>query len=347
MTNTEKHIRRCFELAEIGLGDVSPNPMVGCVITKNNVVIAEGAHLKFGEAHAEVNAIAQLPTDFYFSDCTLYVNLEPCSYYGKTPPCSDLIIAKKFKKVVIANIDSNPLVTGKGITKLINAGIEVESGILEKEGRELNKRFFTFHEKKRPYIILKWAQTANGYICRKPLSDIKEDNWITCDKSKKLVHQWRAQEQGIMVGTNTVINDDPELTVRIVDGKNPIRIVLDKDLKLSSDLAVFNDKARTIVFTEQQRANHGTVSYFKINFNDNLQESVLNHLYREGISSIIIEGGAKLLNSVITQNSWDEMRVFINPELNFKNGISAPKIKLPELFEMSGSDRLYLIKNPL
>jgi diaminohydroxyphosphoribosylaminopyrimidine deaminase/5-amino-6-(5-phosphoribosylamino)uracil reductase len=344
--NTEKHMQRCFELAAKGLGSVAPNPMVGCVITKDNQVIAEGFHVKYGEAHAEVNAINQLPSDFKFSDATLYVNLEPCAHQGKTPPCADLIINKKFKKVVVCNVDTNPLVGGKGIEKLRNAGIETVTGVLENEGRELNKRFFTFHELKRPYIILKWAQTANGFICRKPLSDIKEDNWITGEYSKKLVHQWRAQEQGIMVGTNTVVNDDPELTVRLVEGNNPVRIILDKDLKLSSDLAVFNNKARTIVFTEQNKDNSGNVTYYKINFNDKIQDSVLNHLHHEGISSVIIEGGAKLLHSVIEQNCWDEMRIFVNPELNFKNGISAPKIKLPESFELSGKDKLYQIKNP-
>lgn len=344
--NAEKHMRRCFDLAAKGLGSVAPNPLVGCVITNDAMVIAEGFHQKYGEAHAEVNAINQLPYDFNFSEATLFVNLEPCSHQGKTPPCVDLIIKKRFKRVVISNIDSNPLVGGKGIEKLRNAGIETETGVLENEGRELNKRFFTFHELKRPYIILKWAQTANGFICRKPLSDIKEDNWITGVESKKLVHQWRANEQGIMVGTNTVINDDPELTVRLVKGKNPVRIILDKDLKLSSDLAVFNNKARTIVFTEQNIDNSGNVTYYKINFNDKIQDSVLNQLYKEGISSVIIEGGAKLLNSVINQNCWDEIRIFVNPELAFKNGISAPIIDLPEMFELSGKDKLYQIKNP-
>lgn len=347
LNTSETYMKRCLELALKGLGSVAPNPMVGCVIVKENKIIAEGYHQNFGEAHAEVNAIKHLPEDFDFSDCTLYVNLEPCSHQGKTPPCSDLIINKKFKKVVIGNTDTNPLVGGKGIAKLKAANIEVESGVLEKEGRELNKRFFTFHEKKRPYIILKWAQTANGFICRKPLSDIKEDNWITGEASKKLVHQWRAQEQAIMVGTNTVINDDPELTVRLVSGKNPVRIVLDKDLKLNPELAVFNNAARTIVFTEQEKANHDMVTYYKINFNDNLKDSVLSYLYKEGISSVIIEGGAKLLSSIIDQNSWDEMRVFVNPEKTFKNGIAAPKIPLPEKFELSGTDKLYLIKNPL
>lgn len=339
-------MQRCLELALKGLGSVAPNPMVGCVIEKDGKIIAEGYHQKYGEAHAEVNAINRLPNNFDFTNCTLYVNLEPCSHQGKTPPCSDLIISKKFKKVVVCNVDTNPLVGGKGIEKLINAGIETETGVLEKEGRELNKRFFTFHEKKRPYIILKWAQTANGFICRKPLSDIKADNWISGEESKKLVHQWRSQEQGIMVGTNTVINDDPELTVRLVNGKNPVRIILDKDLKLSPDLAVFNNAAPTLVFTEQNKPDYGSVRYFKINFSDNLQDSVLNHLYNEGVSSVIIEGGAKLLNSIINQNLWDEIRVFINPELIFKNGIAAPKIKLPETFELSGTDKLYRIKNP-
>lgn len=347
MSLAEKYMRRCFELALKGLGKVAPNPMVGCVIVKENEVIAEGYHQKYGEAHAEVNAILLLPENYDFSDCTLYVNLEPCSHHGKTPPCSDLIVRKKFKKIVICNVDSNPLVGGKGIEKLKAAGIDVESGILEAQGKELNKRFFTLHEKNRPYIILKWAQTANGLISRWPLPDIKMDNRITCIESKKLVHQWRAQEQAIMVGTNTTINDNPELTVREVNGKNPIRIVLDKQLRLPKELNLFNNAAPTLVFTLQAAKNFNTVTYVQLKQENFTIETIFTELGKLNISSVIVEGGTKLLNSVIASGLWDEARVFINPNLTFKNGIKAPEFKLPENYILSGSDQLYIIKNTL
>ncbi len=345
MKHPEFYMKRCLELAALGAGYVAPNPMVGCVIVKNGQIISEGYHQKYGEAHAEVNAIQKLPDDFDFSDCTLYVNLEPCSHHGKTPPCSDLIIRKKFKKVVIGNVDSNPLVGGKGIEKLKQTGIAVESGILETEGRELNKRFFTLHEKKRPYIILKWAQTVNGFISRWPLSDIKEDNWITCSESIQAVHQWRAQEQTIMIGTNTAENDNPELTVRLVKGKNPTRIVIDKHLRLSSNLNVFNDAAPTIVITEKKCENKKNVHYLTIPHNNFNTKAIFEALGDLTISSVFVEGGAKLLNSIIKNDSWDEIRIFVNPNLNFKNGIKAPLIDLPLSFIKSGTDQLYIIKN--
>lgn len=338
-------MHRCLELAANGMGFVAPNPMVGCVIVAGGKIIAEGYHKKYGEAHAEVNAINQLPSDFDFSDCTLFVNLEPCSHYGKTPPCSDLIISKKFKKVVIANTDSNPLVGGKGIAKLIAAGIEVEQGVLEKEGRELNKRFFTLQEKKRPYVILKWAQTANGLISRWPLSDNKEDNWITCNESKQLVHSWRAQEQAIMIGTNTAINDNPQLTVRYGKGKNPIRVILDKNLRLPGHLEVFNTESPTIIFNTKIQKSEENLSLIKINESDFTLENILLELGKQNISSVFVEGGAKLLNSIIHSGLWDEARVLVNPTLNFKNGIKAPDIHLPSDKKKSGTDELYLINN--
>lgn len=345
MNHSEFYMNRCLELAATGTGNVAPNPLVGCVIVKDERIISEGCHQKYGEAHAEVNAINKLPDDFDFSDCTLYVNLEPCSHHGKTPPCSDLIIRKNFKKVVIGNVDSNPLVGGKGIDKLRKARIEVESGILEKEGRELNKRFFTLHEKKRPYIILKWAQTANGLISRWPLSDIKEDNWISCNESKTLVHKWRSEEQSIMIGTNTAENDNPELTVRFYQGKNPIRIVIDKQLRLSQDLNIFNDVAPTIVITEVTSANKNNIQYCTLPKNEFDAIHIFKLLGSLNISSVLVEGGAKLLNSLIESDLWDEMRVFVNNDLQFKNGIKAPAVKLPDEYVKSGTDQLYILKN--
>lgn len=345
MNLSEQHIKRCFELAQKGLGRVAPNPLVGCIITKGNTVIAEGYHEEYGKAHAEVNAINSLGQEFDFSDCTLYVNLEPCSHHGKTPPCVDLIINKKFKKVVICNTDTNPLVGGKGIEKLKKAGIDVETGILEKEGRELNKRFFTFHEKKRPYIILKWAQTNDGFIGK--IGADKDENWISSEESKKLVHEWRAQEQAIMIGTNTAINDNPELTVRLVKGKNPIRVVIDKDLKLNPDSNLFNNAAETFVFTEKDNPVSGDTTYFRIDFSKNVLAQILNKLAESNISSIIIEGGTTLLQSFIKENLWDEARVFVNPDKNFENGIKAPQFDFSKAqHQKSGTDNLYLIKNP-
>lgn len=346
--NHSTYMQKALDLAKLGWPAAAPNPMVGCVIVKDNKIIAEGYHQKFGEAHAEVNAINSLGPGFDFSDCTLYVTLEPCSHHGKTPPCSDLIIAKKFKKVVICNVDTNPLVGGKGIEKLKKAGIEVESGVLEKEGRELNKRFFTFHEKKRPYIILKWAQTNDGFISLDPVPANKNENWITCDDNRKLVHIWRSQEQAIMVGTKTVACDDPELTVRLVEGKNPIRILIDKDLKLKPDSKIFNDEAETLVFTGHQKPSFGNTFYIQIDFSKNILQQILNKLADSNISSLIVEGGTTLLQSFINENLWDEARIFKNPDKNFNSGIKAPQLDLSKaLQEKSGTDYLLIIKNPL
>lgn len=344
--NHSDYMQKALQLAKSGWPKVAPNPMVGCVIVKDGEVIAEGYHKEYGGPHAEVNAINSLAPDFDFSDCTLYVNLEPCSHQGKTPPCSDLLVTKKFKKVVICNVDTNPLVSGKGIERLKKAGIEVESGVLEKEGRELNKRFFTFHEKKRPYIILKWAQTNDGFISKNPIPQNKSENWITGEESKKLVHEWRAQEQTIMVGTNTVLNDNPELTVRLTEGKNPIRIVIDKDLKLKSDLVIFNSAAETLVFTGLEKTSTGNIKFLKIDFSDKVLKQVLSKLYTLNISSIIIEGGTTLLQSFINENLWDEARVFINPDKNFGSGIKAPAFDLNSAQQQkSGADNLFTIKN--
>jgi len=336
-----------LQLAEKGRGKVAPNPMVGCVIVKNDEVIAEGCHQKYGGPHAEVNAINSLPIDFDFTDCTLYVNLEPCSHYGKTPPCSDLIVSKKFKRVVVGNLDTNPLVAGKGIQKLKDADIEVSSGVINSEARELNKRFFWFHEKKQPYVILKWAETKDGFISREPLPANKEDNWITSAESKKLLHQWRAEEQAIMVGTNTVIVDDPELTTRLVDGNDPIRIIIDKDLKLPHALKVFSKSGNVIVVTSKGVIDEDNITYCKIDFGGNFVNSLLNTLFELSIQSIIIEGGSTLLNSFIEAGVWNEARIFIGTK-EFKNGIKAPVFNKANAEEFAiGADKLYIIKKQI
>jgi diaminohydroxyphosphoribosylaminopyrimidine deaminase / 5-amino-6-(5-phosphoribosylamino)uracil reductase len=337
-------MRRCIELAEKGLGNVAPNPMVGCVIVCDGKIIAEGYHQQYGSAHAEPNAIKQV-SDEQLKKSTLYVTLEPCSHYGKTPPCADLIISKAIKKVIVGNLDSNPLVSGKGIQKLKDAGIEVEYGILNKECRALNKRFFTFHEKKRPYIILKWAQTADGFISHWPLPKNKEENWITGKESKELVHAWRAQEQAILIGYNTLINDNPLLTTRFTEGKNPIRLVLSKTIDFSGDLNALNTDAKTVIFNTVKNKVTDTLEYVKIDWTNKIQE-VLEYCFKKNISSIIVEGGTNTINNFITTNHWDEAQVFVNPTNNFENGISAPNFNLTNLSPLKiGNDLLYTILN--
>jgi diaminohydroxyphosphoribosylaminopyrimidine deaminase/5-amino-6-(5-phosphoribosylamino)uracil reductase len=337
-------MQRCLELAVQGLGSVAPNPMVGCVIICDDKIIAEGYHEHYGGLHAEPNAIKQV-SDELLVKCTLYVNLEPCSHYGKTPPCADLIISKGIKKVVIGNLDSNPLVAGKGVQKLRDAGIIVEHGILDKECRELNKRFFTFHEKKRPYIILKWAQTVDGFISQWPLPENKEDNWITGSVSKTLVHQWRSEEQAILIGYNTLVADNPKLTTRLVKGSNPVRLALARYADLPADLHVFNSEAKTIIFNDHSSKKNQNVEFVKINWNDKAQQ-VLAYCFEKNIASIIIEGGTNTIYSFMNINAWDEARIFVNPDKRFEHGILAPEIKLDTaVLKQSGSDLLYTLQN--
>jgi len=337
-------MKRCLQLAAKGLGMVAPNPMVGCVVVNDGNIIAEGYHAFYGGPHAEPNAIKQV-SDELLKTSTLYVTLEPCSHHGKTPPCADLIISKGIKKVVVGNLDSNPLVSGKGIQKLKAAGIEVEYGILDKECRELNKRFFTFHEKKRPYIILKWAQTQDGFISQLPVPAIKEDNWITGTESKQLVHQWRIEEQAILIGYNTLIADNPYLTARLAEGKSPIRLVVSKALNFPPDLHIFNSDAKTVVFNSILNDIKNNVKFIKIDWNYKTQE-VLDYCFKNGIASIIIEGGTNTITDFINLNAWDEARVFINPTKTFKHGIVAPTLNLNNSISVNtGSDLLHIILN--
>jgi diaminohydroxyphosphoribosylaminopyrimidine deaminase/5-amino-6-(5-phosphoribosylamino)uracil reductase len=337
-------MHRALELASKGLGRVAPNPMVGCVIVHNNQIIAEGYHEQYGSAHAEPNAIKQV-SDELLTESTLYVTLEPCSHFGKTPPCADLIISKRIKKVVVGNLDTNPLVSGKGIQKLKDTGVEVEYGVLDKECRALNKRFFTFHEKKRPYVILKWAQTADAFISSWPLPDIKEDNWITGKQSKELVHQWRAQEQAILIGYNTLINDNPFLTTRLTEGKSPIRLVLSRTIDLPTDLNIFNQDAKTVIFNPVKDDIKNNVEFVKIDWNKKAQE-VLDYCFKNNISSIIVEGGTNTIYNFMNINAWDEAHVFVNPTKKFEHGISAPEINLTNISSIRvGNDLLYTIIN--
>ncbi len=337
-------MQRCLALAEKGLGNVSPNPMVGCVLVVNENIVAEGYHEIFGGPHAEPNAIAKLD-DESLKHCTLYVNLEPCSHFGKTPPCVDLIIKKEIRKVVIGSLDPNPIVSGSGIKKLREAGVEVLHGILEKECVELNKRFFTFHTKKRPYIILKWAQTKDGFISRFPLPEQRADNFISGHENRQLAHQWRSSEQAILIGYNTLANDNPSLTTRLVDGKNPIRFLISKDLNFSDDLNLFDSAAPTVVFNGVKNSSMGNVKFVKINYNNACAE-LLDYCYNENIQSILIEGGTKTIETFLQSGLWDEARIFVNPFLEFKTGILAPQFDLKKTVpSQSGNDLLYTILN--
>ncbi len=319
-------MKEALTLALLGFPEVMPNPMVGCVIVKDNEIVAKGFHKQYGQAHAEVNAINNLPNNIDTKDCTLYVTLEPCCHFGKTPPCVNLIIKSGFKKVVICNMDPNPLVAGKGIEMLRNAGVEVISGVLESEGFEMNKRFFTFHTKKRPYYILKWAQTADGYISKWPLPENRKDNLIGDAEQQIASHQLRANEMAIMVGKNTALWDNPELTCRLVNGKNPIRILIDKNLEVPTDFKLYNQQANTIVFNSIKSEINKNIEWLKINFNENIIPQINNALFSRGIQSVVVEGGTKLLQSFINENNFDDCKVFTNKNLIFGKGIKAPKM---------------------
>ena len=324
MNTQEAYMKRCLQLAAKGMGSVAPNPMVGCVIVYQDKIIGEGYHQKYGEAHAEVNAINAVEDKELLKNVTLYVNLEPCSHYGKTPPCADLIIEHKIPYVIIGSIDTNSLVAGKGIEKLAKAGTDVKIGVLEKECKELNKRFFTFYDKKRPYIILKWAQTKNGFIDNKRTEDnIGNALQITNRESKILVHKWRSEEQAIMVGTNTTLLDNPQLTVREVNGKNPLRITIDKWLRIPKSYHLFDKSTPTLVFTAVDMPSENNLEYVKIDFDQDVIMQISNELYKRNIQSLIVEGGELLLKSFIESNCWDEARVFIS-DITIGRGVNAP-----------------------
>ena len=334
-------MKRCLELAQKGMGLVSPNPMVGCIIVYEGEIIGEGYHQEYGEGHAEVNAIASVIDKSLLNKSTLYVNLEPCAHFGKTPPCTNLIIKHKILKVVIGCVDSFSEASDKGIEKLTNEGIEVIVGILEKESRTLNKRFFTFHEKNRPYIILKWAESKDGFIAP---NNQNEPFWMTSSASKKLVHKWRAEEAAILVGRVTAEKDNPSLTVRKVSGTNPTRIVIDKELKLSSDLNLFDSDAKTLIFNAIKSEEINSNIFIKTNFN-NLVLNILKELHKQSIQSIIIEGGRTTLQSFIDAKLWDEAKIFTtNKELN--GGVKPPNIEGKIIFEtVIKGDKLGIIKN--
>ncbi len=317
-------MHRCLQLARLGAGHVAPNPMVGAVLVHHDKIIGEGYHKHFGHEHAEVNCINSVKEEDkpFIHRSTLYVSLEPCAHHGKTPPCADLIIEKKIPRVVIGCRDPYVKVNGRGIEKLKSAGLTVDLNILEKESIDLNKRFFNFHLQHRPYIILKWAQSNNARIANADLSRV----FISNEFTDRLVHQWRSEEAAILIGTNTALHDDPELTVRLWKGKNPVRLVIDMDLSLPPALKIFNGKAHTIIFNTIRHGKENNLTYYQLTGDLSIVRQVVNALYHLQLQSVIVEGGAKLLQSFIDEGMWDEARIITNEELMIDHGLSSPTL---------------------
>lgn len=320
------YMSRALELASKGRYSVAPNPMVGAVITYQDRIIGEGYHREFGQAHAEVNAINSVKDKALLKGATLYVSLEPCSHFGKTPPCAKRIIEEGIPKVVVASKDPSEKVAGKGIDQLIAAGITVNFGILEKEAIRLNRRFHTFHREKRPFILLKWAESKDGFMGRKTDDPEKADSWITNPLSKQLVHQWRAEEMGILVGRGTAETDDPELSCREYAGENPIRFLIDPQLKIKSTAKIFNDVAQTVILNQKINREEGNRHYLKFDKKEDLFQLLFEHCLKNDIHSIMVEGGAATLQSFIDAGFWDEARVF-KGQKSFGGGIRPPQIK--------------------
>lgn len=317
----EQFMQRALQLAGYGKATVSPNPMVGCVIELDGKIIGEGWHQKAGEPHAEVLAIRSVKDEELLKSATAYVTLEPCAHHGKTPPCAELLVAKKLKKVVIGAVDPNPLVAGKGIRILENAGIEVKTGVLESECLEINKAFFTFMQKRRPFIVLKWAETADGFVARENF----DSKWISNPLSRQMVHKWRTELDAILVGKNTVQYDDPQLTARDWHGKNPIRLVIDHQLKLSSKIKIFDGEQKTILFhAKSENKNIKGVEPVQLDPSNFLNE-IMNYLFGQKIQYILVEGGAQTIQSFIDAELWDEARIFKAP-VNFGKGIQSPQL---------------------
>lgn len=341
-------MRRCIELAQKGLGLARPNPSVGCVIVWKDQIIGEGYTSPYGGPHAEVNAVRSVIDKSRLTEATLYVTLEPCSHHGKTPPCSELIIKHGIPKVVIGCVDPNVRVCGKGIRSLSDAGCEVHVGVLEKECAVQHRRFFTVQNKKRPYIVLKWAETSDGFMA--PLSkEISRPVWISNDESQQLVHKWRAEEQAILVGTQTVVADNPSLTVRTWSGTHPLRVVLDQKARISNDFAVLDDRIPTLVLVgsadRELPKNQKHTRYVQVDFGSELSVQICELLYGMNVQSLLIEGGRQTLQTFIESGLWDEARVFVGTQV-FEKGVQAPKLAA-EVFEKHQikDTGLYLYRN--
>lgn len=340
----EQFMQRCFQLAKLGAGHVAPNPMVGAVLVYDHQIIGEGYHQLYGKAHAEVNCIESVAEErkYLINRSALYVSLEPCSHFGKTPPCTQLIIRQKIPRVIISHVDPFPKVSGSGIAHLREAGVEVMVGVCEAAGKELNKRFFTFYEKKRPHIILKWAQSADGFIA---LPDNKKVQ-ISNEYTNRLVHKWRSEESAILIGTNTALSDDPQLTNRFWNGKSPVRVVLDAKLRLPEYLHIFDNTTPTLVFNAIKQQRKKDIEWIKIPFSRDVLQEILHVLYEKKILSVLVEGGAKTLQSFIDSGLWDEARVITGTDF-CGQGVSAPVLQKKAFVrqeEISG-DRIYFFEN--
>lgn len=320
-----EYMDRCLELALKGLGTTAPNPMVGCILVAGGQIIGQGYHREYGKSHAEVNAIQSVKKVELLASSTLYVNLEPCSHHGKTPPCSELILDKGIPRVVIGTRDPNKVVSGRGISHMRDHGVEVSVGIRGKECLELNRRFFTYHVNKRPYIILKWAETKDGFIDRERTPGTHSHiNWITGTMERQLVHKWRSEEQAILVGTQTAKTDDPELTARDWSGRQPLRLVIDRKGILPGSLKLLDGSSPTVIFSEKAQEPAENIQQVKIPGDPDMVDGILNFLYDNQIQSIIVEGGRTTLEGFIRRNLWDEARVFTGEQL-FRSGIKAPR----------------------
>ena len=338
MSLEEKYMNRCLELARQGEGLTAPNPMVGSVIVCEEKIIGEGFHHEFGGSHAEVHAINSVKDTSLLERSTLYVNLEPCAHYGKTPPCAELIVFHRIPRVVIGTVDPFAKVSGKGIEILKNAGVKVTIGVLEKECIEINRRFFTFHEKKRPYIILKWAQTLDGFIDSDRTSG--KPVWISNELSRILVHRQRTEEAAILIGTNTATMDNPSLTVRAWSGRQPVRMALDRQNRMPDTLTLKDGKIPTIIFTESDIESRQNLEFVRLDFNNSLLKQILDFMYSRTIQSVIVEGGRQLLQSFIDHKLWDEAFIYTGP-YRFGNGVKAPAFDYqPQFSEMIDDTRL-------
>ena len=343
----KKYMQRCLDLAKNGLGTTYPNPLVGSVVVYNGKIIGEGWHRKAGDPHAEVNAIQAVKDKDLLSKSTLYVNLEPCSHYGKTPPCSLLIVQMKIPNVVIGTLDQNNVVNGKGVAFLKKNSCDVTVGVLEEECNYLNRRFFTFHLKKRPFIILKWAQTADGFIFPDVTPDTeKKPIWISNNYSQQLVHKWRTEEEAILVGTKTVLQDNPKLNARTYFGRSPLRVTLDKYLRIPKNYNFYDKKIDAIIFIDKNtQVDKEENCYMPIDFSKNILKQIIDILYKLEVQSIIVEGGTITLQKFINMGIWDEARVFIGSS-KFKKGLKAPVMNGNKTNEkIVGSDRLLMITN--
>lgn len=339
-------MQRCLELAANGAGRTSPNPLVGALLVSEGQIIGEGYHRGAGLPHAEVEAIRSVSDPSRLTSSTLYVNLEPCNHTGRTPPCTDLILSQGIPRVVVAQTDPNPLVAGKGLERLRSSGVEVISGVLDRQARELNRRFLTFHTQKRPYLMLKWAQTRDGFVDfqREP-GQLANPAWITDEYCRMLVHKWRTEEDAVLVGTRTALLDNPQLNVRVWTGRDPLRLVLDLQGILPTNLSLFDGSQETWVFTHHRRPDRPKVRFFTLDPEEDDLIQVMDLLWQQQILSVMIEGGSELLASFIHCRMWDEARIFTGPG-TFGQGVPAPAFPYkPVRREHTGNSLLETFRN--